>query len=107
MERLADNATQDVLHVLDLRTTNVQDVQRDSFWMLQQTVLGQQSETLILFVEQIVIKMLLDGTTFWQATIVPMWDPTDHLNLETIGLIRMSLSVCFAIRIALYVLVIL
>ena len=74
--------------------------------MLQPIVHGHKLVILIHYVEQIVLKMLLDGTTFWQATIVPMWDPTDHLNLETTGQMLMNLSACSAMPSVLSVLVI-
>ena len=71
--------------VLVLSPLNVQDAQRDSFWMLPQTLLFQRSEILLIFVELFVIRTQKDFIMFWQGITVPMSARIDHHSLVITG----------------------
>ena len=71
--------------VLVLSPLNVQDAQRDSFWMLPQTLLFQRSEILLIFVELFVMRTQKDFIMFWQGITVPMSARIDHHSLVITG----------------------
>ncbi len=62
-EQLATNVMPDVQLAQDQMPINVQDVLRASSWMLQQTVHGLPSKTLLLYAGSIATKIKQGGTT--------------------------------------------